>query len=158
MNDPLYHVNILNNVLKIKKGIQTYKKSEVVRGSKNTILDYPSLQQLCIGYINDIKINTCAMFNLKGKDQKKDLYTNELYRQCSIVGVPIKAIDLSDRNLNIMDVLKKKVNKAKVKPFFKKEGFINIKNDINNNNLEYLKKYILILIFILIFFYLCRLY
>ena len=155
MDNPLYHVNILNNAIKIKKGIQSYKKSDVVRGSKNTILDYPSLQQLCIGYINDIKINTCAIFNLKGKDQKKELYTNELYRQCSIVGVPIKAIDLSDRNLNIMDVLKKKVNKAKITPVFTTEGFINIKND--NNNIEYLKNYLLILIFILIFFYLCRL-
>jgi hypothetical protein len=151
-NDPLYPIEILNNALKIKKGIQTYKKSEVIRSSDGTILDYPSLQQLCIGYINDVKINNCAAYNLKGKDQQKDLYTQELYRICIMAGVPIKSIDLSDRNLNIIDVLKKKVTKAVITPEVKKEGFINI--DIDNYHLEYVKKYILILLIILIFFYL----
>ena len=156
MDDPLYQVEILNNLIKIKQGIQTYKTPEVVKGSNNTIIDFKNLQQIAIGYINDVKINTCATFNLKGKDQQKELYTHELFRACTIAGVPIKSIDLADRNLNIMDVLKKKVTKSNPKPVVvKTEGFINIQND--NYNLEYVKMYIQILIFILIFFYICRL-
>jgi hypothetical protein len=154
--NPLYPIEILNNAIKIKKGIQTYKKKEVVKGSDSTILDYPSLQELCIGYINDIKINNCAMYNLKGKDQQKDMYTNELYRICTMVGVPIKSIDLADRNMNIIDVLKKNVKKAVVTPVVKEEGFTNILPD--NNIIDSLKNYLLIVIFILIFFYICRLY
>jgi len=153
-DDPLYPIEILNNCIKIKNGIQTYKKSEVVKGSSSNILDYESLKQLCIGYLNDIKINTCAMYNLKGKDQQKELYTNELYRTCNMAGVPIKSFDLSDRNLSVIDVLKKKVQKAAIKPVVA-ETFINI--DPNNYYLDYLKKYLYIVVIILIFFYICRL-
>jgi hypothetical protein len=159
-DDPLYNVSILNNALKIKKGFQPYKKSEVVRGSDNTILDYDSLQQMCIGYINDIKINSCAMYNLKGIDQQKDLYTNELSRICNIVNVPIKSFDLASRNLNIIDVLKKKINSSKIVPVtVKAEGFTNIKfSDYSIKiDIEYIKNYILILLVILIIFYLCTL-
>ena len=159
-DDPLYNFNILNNALKIKKGIQTYTKSEVIRGSNNTILGYKSLQQLCIGYINDIKINSCAMYNLKGIDQQKDLYTNELSRMCTNVNVPIKSFDLASRNLNIIDVLKKKINNSKIVPVtVKAEGFTNIKfSDYSIKiDIEYIKNYILILLVILIIFYLCTL-
>jgi hypothetical protein len=155
IDDPLYQVEFLNNSIKIKQGIQTYKTSEVTKGSNNTILDFKNLQQLAIGYINDVKINTCAVFNLKGIDQQKELYTHELFRTCTIAGVPIKSIDLADRNLNIIDVLKKKVKKSNPKPeVVKTEGFMNIKTD--NYNIEYVKFYLQILIFILIFFYICR--
>jgi hypothetical protein len=96
------------------------------------------------------------MYNLKGKDQQKDMYTNELYRICTMVGVPIKSIDLADRNMNIIDVLKKNVKKSVVTPVVKEEGFTNILPD--NNIIDSLKNYLKILIFILIFFYICKLY
>jgi uncharacterized membrane protein len=100
------------------------------------------------------------MYNLKGIDQQKDLYTNELSRMCTNVNVPIKSFDLASRNLNIIDVLKKKINNSKIVPVtVKAEGFTNIKfSDYSIKiDIEYIKNYILILLVILIIFYLCTL-
>ena len=66
---------------------------------------------------------------------------------------------LKEKSIDKIDVLIKTaliVKKAVITPVVKEEGFTNIKPD--NNNLDSLKNYLKVIIIILIFFYICRVY